>query len=120
MTSPGSAKRAARAAAAGSWCSCEESRPATMTLASRAVARRSFLLSTLADLAEDLFDRRLGERWSLLDGHRDPEGPLLNELDLAGQRFELDLPFLDRDQQRHPRKDSSLGADRLGEYKPAR
>src|SRR4051812_35655642 len=102
MTSPGSAKRAANAAAAGLWCSCEESKPATMTLASRAVARGSFLLSTLADPAENLFDCSFREGRPLLDRHRDPERPSLHEFDLAWQRFDLDLPFLNRDPQRHP------------------
>src|SRR5262245_36347561 len=114
MISTGSSKSAANAAAAGSWCSWEESRLATITLVSRAVVSCPFLLFTLADLAENLFDRCLGEGWSLFRGHRDPERSALDDLDLARQRFDLDLPFLDRDPQRHPRKDSSLVADCLG------
>ncbi len=90
-----------------------------MTLVSRAVALRISLLSTLADLSENLLDRRLGERWPFLGGYRDPEGTALNDLDLAWQRFDLDLPLLDRDPQRHPRKDSSLIPNRFGEDKPA-
>ena len=90
-----------------------------MTLASRAVACRTFSLSTLADLSEDLLDRRLGERWPLLGRYRDPEGASLNDLDLTGKRLDLDLPLLDRDPQRHPGKDSGLVADRFGEDKPA-
>src|SRR5437588_7217 len=90
-------------AAAGPCCSCEERRPATTTLVSRAVTRWAFSLSTFADLAEDLLDRRLRELRSLLGGHRDPEGAPLDDVDLAGERLDLDLSFLDRDPQRHPR-----------------
>gem|GEM_PF-4624672 len=67
-----------------------------MTLVSRAVARRTFSLSTFADLSENLLDRRLRERWPLLGGYRDPERPSLNDLDLARKRFDLDLSLLDR------------------------
>src|SRR5882724_236710 len=119
MTSPGSVRSAVSAAAAGSWCSCEESSPATMTLASRAVTGRPCLLSTLADLTENLINRRRREGRPLLRGHRDPERPSLNDLDLAWQWLDFDLPFLDRDPQGHPGKDSSLLADRLGEDEPA-
>src|SRR5204862_1185908 len=96
MTSPGSARRAANSAAAGVWCSCEERRPATMTLVSRAVARRTSSLSTLSDLSENLLDRGLRERWPLLGRHRDPERSSLNDLDLAWKRLDLDLSSLDR------------------------
>jgi hypothetical protein len=90
-----------------------------MTLASRAVARRAFSLSTLADLSESLIDRGLGERGPFLDGYRDPEGASLDDLDLAGKRLDLDLSFLDRNPQRHPRKNSSLVPDRFGEDEAA-
>ena len=90
-----------------------------MTLASRAVARRTFSLATLADLSEHLLDRRLGERWSLLGGYRDPEGSSLDNPDLAWKRFDFDLSLLDRDLQHHPGKDPSLVTDRFGEDKPA-
>ena len=90
-----------------------------MTLASRAVARWTFSLPTLADLSENLIDRRHRERRSFLGGHRDPEGASLDDPDLAGKRLDLDLPLLDRDPQRHPGKDPSLVTDRFGEDKPA-
>src|SRR5436305_4374398 len=120
MMSPGPARSTASSAAAGPCCSCEERRPATTTLVSRAVTRWAFSLSTFADLAEDLLDRRLRELRSLLGGHRDPEGAPLDDVDLAGERLDLDLSFLDRDPQRHPREDSRLVTDRLGEDEPAR
>src|SRR4051812_2611694 len=119
MTPPGPAKSAASSAAAGPWCSCEARRPATMTLASRAVAPSAFSLPTLADLSENLVDRRRGERWSFLGGHRNPEGTSLDNPDLAGKRLDLNLPFLDPNSQRHPGKDPSLVTDRFGEDKPA-
>lgn len=90
-----------------------------MTLVSRAVARWTFSLSTLTDLSENLFDRRFGERWPFLGGYCDPERASLDNLDLARQRFDLDLSFLDRDPQRHPGKDSSLIPYCFGEHKPA-
>src|SRR5436305_10202159 len=119
MTPPGPAKSAASSAAAGPWCSCEERRPATMTLASRAVAPSAFSLPTLADLSENLVDRRRGERRSFFGGHRNPEGASLDNPDLAGKRLDLNLPLLDRNPQRHPRKDPGLVTDRFGEDKPA-
>lgn len=76
-------------------------------------------LPTLADLSENLVDRRLGERWSFLGGYRNPEGTSLDNRNLAGKRLDLDLSFLDRNPQRHPGKDPSLVTDRFGEDKPA-
>ena len=90
-----------------------------MTLTSRAVAPSAFSLPTLADLSENLVDRRRGERRSFFGGHRNPEGASLDNPDLAGKRLDLNLPLLDRNPQRHPRKDPGLVTDRFGEDKPA-
>jgi hypothetical protein len=90
-----------------------------MTLASRAVTRWASSLSTLADLSQNLIDRRFGESGSCLGRYRDPEGASLDDLDLGGKRLDLDLSFLDRNPQRHPGKDSGLLTDRFGKDKPA-
>ena len=54
-----------------------------MTLASRAVARRTASLSTLSDLSEGLLDRRHREGRPLLGRYGDPERASLNDFDLA-------------------------------------
>src|SRR5215216_2821356 len=112
MISVGPDKSDASSAAAASCCSCQERRPAMMTLVSRAVGG-IFLLPTLADLSKHTSNGRFRERWSLLGRNSDPQRALLDEPDLTRQRLDLYSSFLDGDPQRHPGQEPRLVTHRL-------
>ena len=88
-----------------------------ITLVSSAVVADVLSLATFANLSANLFHDRSRKRWTLLDRHRDAEGPLLNDSHLARHGFDLDPALSHRNLQAHSREDPSFLPDRLRQDK---
>jgi hypothetical protein len=101
------------AAEAASWSLCQDRRPETITLVSRAVVVGIPSLSTFANLSADLFHGLSRKRWSLFERLRDAKRPLLHDSNLARHGFDLDPSLPHGNPKAHAREDSGFLPDRL-------